>query len=154
MNEVAEHPAMPTLEKLRALEAAIAMLPPSPLRTEHFFAKGVYVRQLWIPAGTFLTGKLHKTEHISICAMGEISVLTPDGMKRVSAPYTIVCPAGTKRAAYAHTDTLWINVHPNPDDIQDVDAIETRVIEHEPQIEELNALQAARYPELTKEHAP
>lgn len=150
MNEVAQHPAMPTLEKLRELEGAIAQLPPVELKTDHIFAKGVYVRQLWIPAGTFLTGKLHKTEHVSICAMGEISVLTQDGMKRVKAPYTVVCPAGTKRAAYTHTDTLWINIHPNPEDTRDIDEIEARVIEYEPQIEELNRLQHSRVQELEK----
>lgn len=142
----AERAQLPTLEKLRALESAIATLPPVELRTEHVFAKGIYLRELWIPAGTFLTGKLHKTEHISICAMGEISVLTPTGMKRVQAPYVSVCPAGTKRAAYTHTDTLWINVHAT--DERDIDKLESDLIEYEPQVERLNAEQRARYAEL------
>lgn len=139
-------PRAPSIDKLHELERAIATLPPVELRTEHVFAKGVYVRQLWIPAGTFLTGKLHKTEHVSICAMGEISVLTPTGMKRVKAPYTVVCPAGTKRAAYAHTDTLWINIHPT--DERDLDKLETLLIEEEPGIDELNRLQRERYAQL------
>lgn len=139
---------LPTLEKLHALESEIAKLPPVELRTEHTFAKGVYVRQLWIPAGTFLTGKLHKTEHVSICAAGEISVLTPTGMKRVKAPYVVVCPPGTKRAAYAHTDTLWINIHAT--DERDLDKLETLFIDHEPSVDEANRLQAERYPVLEK----
>lgn len=137
-----------SLETLHALERAIAKLPPVDLRTEHVFSEGVYMRLLWIPAGTVLTGKLHKSEHISICAMGEITVMTPTGMRRVSAPYTSVCPAGTKRAAFAHTDTLWINVHPNPDNERDPDVLEAQFIEYEPHIAALNAQQRDRLLEV------
>ncbi|MCC7462094.1 MAG: hypothetical protein IT480_06475 [Gammaproteobacteria bacterium] len=134
-----------TLDTLRALELEIAKLPPVHMPLDHIFADGVYIRQLWIPAGTVLTGKIHKSEHVSICAMGEITVMTPEGMKRVKAPYTVVCPPGTKRAAYAHTDTLWINVFKNADDARDVDLLESRLVEDEPYIAELNAQQRARY---------
>jgi hypothetical protein len=136
-------PTVPTLEQIHALEEEIAKLPPVETKTTHQFAKGLYIRSLFIPAGTFLTGKLHKSEHLSICAQGDITVLTPEGMKRVQAPHVVVCPAGTKRAAYTHTDTLWINVHATHE--RDLDKLEALLIEPEERVGLLNAAQAARF---------
>ena len=77
----------------------------------HHFAQGVYGRELFIPKGTVLTGKIHKFSQLNILSKGDISVLTETGVKRVQAPFSIVSPPGTKRIAYAHEDTVWITVH-------------------------------------------
>jgi hypothetical protein len=77
---------------------------------KHFFSPGVYAREITIPAGTLLTGRIHKYAQLNILSGGEISVLTQDGMKRVSAPFTVVSPPGTKRIAYAHTECTWTTI--------------------------------------------
>ena len=76
----------------------------------HHFSPGVYAREITIPAGTLLTGRIHKYEQLNILSGGEISVLTDDGMKRVCAPFTVVSPPGTKRIAYAHTECTWTTI--------------------------------------------
>lgn len=76
----------------------------------HHFSPGVYAREITIPAGTLLTGRIHKYEQLNILSGGEISVLTDDGMKRVKAPFTVVSPPGTKRIAYAHTECTWTTI--------------------------------------------
>jgi hypothetical protein len=76
----------------------------------HYFSPGVYAREITIPAGTILTGRIHKYEQLNILSGGEISVLTDDGMKTVTAPFTVVSPPGTKRIAYAHTDCVWTTI--------------------------------------------
>lgn len=81
------------------------------IRTTHYFANGVYAREIFIPKGTLLTGKIHKTEHLNIVSSGEISVLTEHGPQRVKAPFTIVSKPGTKRVGYAHEDTVWTTIH-------------------------------------------
>lgn len=78
---------------------------------KHHFSQGVYAREMFIPKGTVLTGKIHKYEQLNIMSQGELSVLTEDGIKRVKAPFTIVSPPGTKRVAYAHEDTIWTTIH-------------------------------------------
>jgi hypothetical protein len=78
----------------------------------HHICNGVYARELFIPAGTLLTGKIHKTKHISIIQQGDISVMTEEGMKRIQGPAVIQSESGMKRAGYAHTDTIWITIHP------------------------------------------
>lgn len=78
---------------------------------KHHFSQGVYAREMFIPKGTVLTGKIHKYTQLNIMSQGELSVLTEEGIKRVKAPFTIVSPPGTKRIAYAHEDTIWTTIH-------------------------------------------
>ena len=98
-------------EKVLALEAEMKLMPQVELKVMHHFSPGVYARELHIPAGVMLTGKIHKYAQLNILSAGEISVLTENGVKRVSAPFTIVSPAGTKRIAIAHTDCVWTTIH-------------------------------------------
>jgi len=86
-------------------------MPKIDFHVEHHFSNGVYARELHIPAGTILTGKIHKHQNLNILLKGEISVLTESGIKRIKAPYTIVSPPGTKRIAFAHEDCIWTTIH-------------------------------------------
>ncbi len=77
----------------------------------HHFSKGVYAREVFIPAGTIAVGHVHKTKNMNILSQGTITVLTEDGPKTLTAPATIVSEAGVKRAAFAHTDVVWTTIH-------------------------------------------
>lgn len=88
----------------------------------HHFSRGVYARELFIPKGTVLTGRVHKYSQINVLLRGEISVLTEDGIVRIKAPHVIESPAGTKRAGYAHEDTVWMTICGTH--TTDVDALE------------------------------
>lgn len=118
--------AAPTYEQIRVLEAAIGELPPAELVETHHFAEGIYGRELFIPAGTVLTGKVHRFATLNILAQGDISVTTPEGVKRIQAPAVFVSPPGCKKVGFAHTDSVWINVHPSR--IQDLAALESKFI--------------------------
>ena len=89
---------------------------------EHYFSKDVYAREIKIPKGSFIVGKIHKFENLNILSKGEISLLSIDGVMRVKAPYTVVSSPGVKRVAYAHEDTVWTTVHGTNE--KDVDKIE------------------------------
>lgn len=115
-------------DKVLRLEQELLKGEPIELPVNHHFAKGLYARELFIPAGTVLTGKIHRFEQINIISQGEISVLTEEGIVRIKAPYTLVSPPGTKRVGYAHEDTVWTTIHPNPDDETDLEALEMRLI--------------------------
>jgi hypothetical protein len=109
--------------KIDALEAGIRELAPVEFVTVDHFSKGVYARELHIPAGTVLTGKVHKYENLNILSKGEMSVHMEDGsVLRVCAPYTVVSPPGTRRAAFAHSDCVWTTIHGT--DEKDVEVIE------------------------------
>jgi hypothetical protein len=53
---------------------------------------------------------------------------TEDGPLRIRAPYMVVTEPGTKRAVYAHEDSIVLNFHANPDDERDLAKLEARYI--------------------------
>lgn len=95
---------------------------------KHTFGDGTYVREMFIPKGTPLSGKIHKHACTNILVSGDITVFTEEGEKRIQGPCTFVSPPGVKRIGFAHEDTIWINVHSNPDNETDLSKIEQRVI--------------------------
>lgn len=98
-------------EKIERLETAIESdLPPVDFPVRHRYSRGVYARELFIPKGTVLTGRIHKYSQINILLSGDISVLTEEGIQRVRPPFVVESPAGTKRVAYAHEDTIWLTI--------------------------------------------
>lgn len=103
--------ALSLRDKVHALEAEMFKHEQLDLPVKHHFSQGIYARELFIPKGTLLTGKIHKYEQLNIMSKGDMSVLTDDGIVRVQAPFTIVSPPGTKRVAYAHEDTVWTTIH-------------------------------------------
>lgn len=85
-------------------------MPQVSLPVRHVFSPGVYARELTIFAGCILTGAVHKYEQLNILSSGTMRLLTEEGFKDVSAPFTVVSPAGTKRIALALTDCVWTTI--------------------------------------------
>lgn len=100
-----------TREQVDRLQEAVAAVPQIELQTQHDFCPGFYARSILIPAGTVLVGKVHATEHIFMVTQGDISITTDEGVMRVQAPFQAICKAGMKRAGFAHTDTVCVNIH-------------------------------------------
>lgn len=92
----------------------------------HHFSKAVYAREMQVPRGTLLVGKIHKHQNLNILSAGEVSVLSVDGLIRVKAPYTFVASPGAKRVIYAHDDVVWTTIHGT--DEKDIDKIEEEFI--------------------------
>jgi hypothetical protein len=95
---------------------------------KHSFGEGIYVREIFIPKGTYIVGKLHKHEHPNFLMSGDVDVVTESGKIRLKAPCSMISSAGTKRALYAITDLIWITVHLNPTNTQDLEELEKEII--------------------------
>jgi len=96
---------------------------------KHTFSEGIYVREIFIPKGTVLTGKIHKHAHPNFLMSGKVDVVTEgEGHQRLAGPCSIMSPPGTKRALQAITDLVWITVHHNPTNTQDLAELEKIVI--------------------------
>lgn len=96
---------------------------------KHTFSDGIYVREIFIPAGTVLTGKIHKHAHPNFLMSGKVEVFTESGGKqKLEGPLSMISEAGTKRVVYAITDAVWITVHENKNNITNIDEIEKFVI--------------------------
>ena len=98
-------------ELIAMLESEISVGPEVDIGVSHRFSKGVYAREIFIPKGTFLVGKIHRYENLNILSKGELTVLSIEGCARLKAPFTVVSPPGVKRVAYAHEDSVWTTIH-------------------------------------------
>lgn len=126
----ADPPVIPTREQIERLEAEMVKHEQVEIPTRHYFADGLYAREITIPAGCLLTGEVHKREHMNFLVKGEITVWTEDGMKRLKAPQLLISRPGTKRAGLAHSETIWTTVHALPDAMNhDIAAIEQELVE-------------------------
>ena len=92
---------------------------------KHTFADGIYVREIFIPAGDIIVGKIHKHEHPNFLVSGTVHVFTEDKLlEKIVAPCSMISPPGTKRTLYAETDLVWITMHHNPTNTRDIDELE------------------------------
>ncbi len=75
------------------------------------YGAGTYARQMFIPKGTLIIGKIHRHQHLNFIMQGRVSVATEFGTKFLAAPCVFVSEVGLKRAVYAEEDTIWVTVH-------------------------------------------
>ena len=117
-------------EQIDELEATmLENFEPVDCPVEHIFTPGLYSRQIFMKAGTFITSKIHKTRHPYIVSQGLVSVWIDEGQEIViQAPHTGITEPGTRRVLYIWEDTIWTTFHANPDD-EDLEQIEERIIE-------------------------
>jgi len=92
----------------------------------HHFSHGVYAREMVVPKGVLLVGKIHKFKNLNIMSKGEISVLSIDGCVKMQAPFTFVGSPGSKRLFYMHEDTVWTTIHGTSE--TDLEKIESEFI--------------------------
>ena len=96
---------------------------------KHHFTDGIYTREIFIPKGTYIVGKIHKHEHPNFLMQGSVRMITETGgYEELKAPRFMISKAGTKRALLALEDTVWITIHHNPKNKQELKGIESGVI--------------------------
>lgn len=98
-------------EAIERMEAILEGVPQVECPLEHRFAPGVYVRAMYVPAGVYASGAVHKTEHVTI-VVGHCFLTTDEGVKEFSGYTSFVSKPGSKRAIYAVQDTIVTTIHP------------------------------------------
>lgn len=80
------------------------------LPVQNLFAHGMYARTLTIPKDCVLTGALHTQDHFSILLKGEMTITSEHGPRRIYAGDVFVTRAGSKKAGYAHVDSVFMTI--------------------------------------------
>lgn len=112
--------------KVLQMQEAMSQQPQIDCHVDHVFAPGLYARQIQMPAGALVVGKIHKHAHVNTISKGRCIVATEFGYEELVAPHTFVSKPGTKRAVYVLEDTVWTTYHPTEE--TDLVAIEDHVI--------------------------
>lgn len=100
---------------------------PESCPVKHHFAPGAYGREMFLPAGMVVVGKIHKHAHVNVISQGRVQVFTEHaGVQELQAPCTFVSTPGTKRVVHVIEDTVWTTVHVT--DKTDLAEIEREVI--------------------------
>jgi hypothetical protein len=105
------------------LEAELLKLPQVDMPVTHDFCAGLYARTMHIPAGTVLTGAVHKEESFFLVRKGELIVSTDSGPQTIRQGDMSVSKIGTKRAGITLTDVEVTTFHANPTNEQEPQAL-------------------------------
>lgn len=116
-------PILSMRKKVERLEKSMHAMPQAECPVRHYFASGMYAREINIPKGVTLVGAIHKTENLCVLSKGKLQLVTEDGTVVIEAPATLTCKAGAKNAALALEDSVWTNFLPNPDNETDTDKL-------------------------------
>lgn len=99
-------------EVIDVVENIIANQPQIECPVTHRFTPNMYIREVFIPAGTIVTSEIHKKEHPYVVSMGKITLWDGEGGQLVlSAPYTGITKENTRRVALVHEDCIFTTFH-------------------------------------------
>lgn len=127
MGELAE--ILPTQieeSKIQLLEQVMLQEDQVDCPVTHKFGPGIYIREVFLPAGAYVVGHHHNNEHLNIMLTGRLKFFGKDGeWEELEAPQTFTSPAGRK-VAFVYEDTIWQNIYAT--DKKDGEEIENEIL--------------------------
>jgi hypothetical protein len=76
-------------------------------------AKGVYAKELHIPAGYELVSHSHEYDHLAVLACGSVFWRAGDmAPSLMTGPRAVAVVAGVEHSLHALTDAVWFCIHP------------------------------------------
>ena len=126
LNDLQKNDAFLKTLDIYKIEAVCKTKPQVECPVEHEFADGVCSRKMNVPANTLVVGKMHRFSTYNILLKGSCSIYAGENLpvKKIAAPFTFTSDPGTKKIAYFHEDSIWINVLPTKEtDIEKIEEI-------------------------------
>ena len=120
-------PPVPTDAQIVEIGEKLLHFPQVPCKLTHSFQPGVYLREIEMPAGTFVIGHKHDTEHFNVILTGRAIVLIDGEARVVEAPCYFKSHAGCRKVLFIEQTMHWMTIHPNPTDTTDIAALESGI---------------------------
>jgi hypothetical protein len=111
---------------LDCIEAMMLSAPQIDCPVSHHFGHGIYMREAFLPAGTYIMGHAHKHEHMNIMLKGKMAVIVNGEAKVIEGPYIFTGQPGRK-FAYIIEDTIFVNAYATEE--TDVDKLEEMFVD-------------------------
>jgi hypothetical protein len=113
-------------ESIMSLQAHLSGMEQIDCPVKHYHAPNLYAREIFMPKGAVVVGKIHKHAHVNNISKGSVIVSTEFGNEQYDAPCQFVSKAGTKRAVLVLEDCIWTTYHPTSE--TELEKIEDEVI--------------------------
>ena len=97
-------------------------------KVSHEFADGIYLRRMNIKKGYFVIGAIHKHLHIWFLLQGNVTISKKEGVEDYIAPCYVISKPGDQRVIVANEDSIFVNIHKNPSNTQDIDELEKNIV--------------------------
>ncbi len=95
---------------------------------KHTFADGIYIRQMSMKKGSAVVGAIHNHLHVWFLLTGHLIVATENTTEEYIAPCYKLANPGSKRVIYAAEDSIFVNIHKNPDNNENLDELESQIV--------------------------
>lgn len=117
-----------THQRVDAVHRFCATCPAADMPVTHRFTPGMYAREIFMPKGSLVVSKIHKTEHPFVVISGRAAVWdAANGVQQLQGGHVGITKPGTRRVLFIHEDCRWITFHAT--DKLDVHEIEADIIE-------------------------
>jgi len=97
---------------------------PHTSKYNHYFSKGLYIREMFIGGGYFGFTGIHNLANPLFVMKGVMWCTSEQGVQKIGAPTFVLTEPGTKRICWFPEDTVVVNVLPNPKGLTDLDKID------------------------------
>jgi len=114
------------LEGVHGDGKSIAVVPDIPIT--NYFADGIYLRQMEMPADTVVVGAIHNHLHAWFLLTGRVLINNNGEIIEHIAPCFTISKPGAKRLIYALEDSIFVNVHKNPSNTQNINELEQEIV--------------------------
>jgi len=95
----------------------------------HEFADQIYIRKMIMQKGQAVAGDKHKHKHVWFLIKGKVTIKENNEVVDHIAPCYTISKPGAKRIIYAHEESVFINIHKNPDNIKNIKELEKQIVE-------------------------
>ena len=79
-------------------------------------------------AGSAVIGAIHNHLHVWFLLTGRLAVATEELVEEYIAPCYVLATPGSKRVIYAMEDSIFVNIHKNPTNTQNIEELENEIV--------------------------
>jgi hypothetical protein len=104
----------------------IATMPDVPIKNQ--FADQLYIRQMDLKKGHVIIGAVHNHHHVWFLLTGRVIINNKGDIVEYIAPCYTTSKPGSQRVILAMEDSVFVNVHKNPSNTQDIGELEKEIV--------------------------
>lgn len=109
---MSEELSVPVNDQIESLEKELLNLPQVECPLKHNFAPGVYMREITMPAGSFIIGHEHLTEHFNVVLTGKARVMIDGVIEDIVAPCYFISKPNVRKVLFILEEMKFATIHP------------------------------------------